>query len=493
MELGKSRQSSNKNLIIKDLDLVYMSTFDLGREVNPRLLIPDFQKISLVKGVLSEAEEKTWPERPKGDKRLYAFAGIDKSTYDYEFVRKGKFIRLELEPLWVILPGLSDFAHVEVFLSIYEIGIGALSFWLCFEDESLSVQELINLENVWNIYHSEAKVRLSSYCAEYLFGFFPSARVELQKDQSQITLKQSFGRIFYYCYVVPVLEVILGKDLRRRGVEENREFLAREIAESIRYPGWSAYSVVSIRKTAPMYRTIRKLIEDHPRETYSLIRREVPPEYVKDEDLVRYINSKIQNGYMFCTMPTHLLVIDLNNRDERRFLEMKIRTLVVVEILRVKRRIIRLLEYLLSDYEATFLERDIGYLANLRDFVWKGIEEYHNLKTSAYSVYFDEYLKGLDAMGISELYELMSRRFDYLDRRVMSTHIVALATKEARRIVEILSLVLGSLVIAEIASNFATWYFRPIKMPSAIWWTAVSFLVVLTIVMAVYITVTRKR
>jgi len=318
---------------------------------------------------------------------LRRFSEVEQRILTAEY--RSQFIRVELKPCVVWFEGLGPL-DLEVFLHVHAQGLVIVTFHLEIR-QSCDTSTVIKLQSIEN---SLLKIKLPE-----------------RKEPRALTLRQCAR---WY--------------LDELGMEIGTNNQTRE--DTI----LTSYTLTAIRKTDPSYEDLKGYLDNHPAQINGLITRH-PFWWARDmEKIKKRLEENVSHRRdlgLYVGINNFLLLFTKNAQDftQKRAddtgvsMEDMLRTTELydfmgAEIVQMEYLLLKAYDRTLSSLLSKAEEGRPSYIAQIRAEIAIGLDAYYHVKITPSEVGWAEISAGKEALGLSQLFEIVRQKLEMLDGSV---------------------------------------------------------------------------
>lgn len=418
-------------ITVRELDLVWLSAFDLGKRCNPQEVAKKLLKAGIAQKAvkfnsrgqpelisLKDKEERDKASLSNTPDMLDLMIGGDLAHLYDEYRASGSYVRLKLRDIEIrkiIHPNGNPMrispTKIEVYLLIHKEGFAVLSFWLFLKDLNLNTSDIILLERA-NVFF---EVHLWDKLVEYNSKIRNLHISDKADSPNAVFTNIETIRNFYVSFIQSM--GVLGEV---SSIEE--------IESKLRYRYISLYPVVCIRDLGESL--MKEFIRRNKLELHGILTKEEYWDWVNEEWVNRFLGRNLSwrsDWAVFIGNGAALLMLapsvrkrvrSISRDPELQYRSFDIDVVHIVEMLLLQQVMLRTYDHMLSGGAP----KNIRNLANLMKSVNEGLNEYFNVRiwTPKTAKEWVEY--GQNVMDINSTYKTVKGRLELLERALRNKY-----------------------------------------------------------------------
>ncbi|MFX0061865.1 MAG: hypothetical protein ACFFC7_06725 [Candidatus Hermodarchaeota archaeon] len=419
------------NIKISGAEIIWSYYLDVGQPVNPRHIAEKIRDLSVVKGLLVF---KGPTERHEGISDIYSFSDeaanflkiLELANFDVlheEFFESQAFIRCQLQGFQIQHPYIGT-AVVNVLLTVHASGSLIFHFWAKIDQ----TQELKNFYDLLLLPREEAVTDLVGILPFEIVQEYANA-VQNQDLMKRIEAHRAKGK---KSLKIPVTMTQLGM------------YYFRSIASSIvknpmrGYEQIDIFPTLIVNKTNPSYEEPDQLLEQCPKQIFTLLTLANDPSYLfvregeRSKDLLKNLSEAID--YAFLLAPESGLIIkgtkwlerldimskSANQSPQDYDLYENLRFLTIIEILGLQRYILRIITSQLV--VKPLQQMSVKEIIILKNHLSEGLEMLYNTGLVSSRWHLDVLIYGKEVLQIANQQNMLLQKINIIDQAVETIH-----------------------------------------------------------------------
>ncbi|MFX1253719.1 MAG: hypothetical protein ACFFCZ_19060 [Promethearchaeota archaeon] len=419
------------NIKISGAEIIWSYYLDVGEPVNPRHIAERIRDLSIVKGLLVF---KRPSERHEGISDIYASSDevrnflkiLELANFDVlheEFFESQAFIRCQIQGFQIQHPYIG-IATVNVLLTVHTSGTMTLHFWTKIDQ----TQELKNFYDLLLLPREESITDLIAILPIEVVEEYAKA-VHSQDLMKRIEAHRIKGK---KSFKIPVTMTQLGM------------YYFRAIASSIvknpmrGYEQIDIFPTLIVNKTDPSYEEPDQLLEQCPKQIFTLLTLANDPSYLfvregeRSKELLKNLSEAID--YAFLLAPESGLIIkgtkwlerlEIMSKKANQTLEdydlyENLRFLTIIEILGLQRYILRIITSQLVI--KPLQEMSVKEVVILKNHLSEGLEMLYNTGLVSSRWHLDVLIYGKEVLQIDNQQDMLLQKISIIDQAVETIH-----------------------------------------------------------------------
>ena len=341
---------------------------------------------------------------------------IDRSLFAPQYIQEIPFVRVGLQPFFILLD--KEKMDIDVEVLIHRTGVAILRFYVIFK--GLKTLDDITKLKIQTL--SFESLEIAQQLTEFMTGPMRppyenrySSGVNWARYEALGDHRGTFSDVFEL-YQAAIISVIQNKKPSK----------SDEPWSWLRSSTWLAYPIIFIGNVIPPIQNYETFKEKYPKELAGLIIRSPLWRSLKDNIVKDIINSdlSITEGYSLFIESSHSLVIyykitrdKLVERSNGKFpspewLSTYLNTSVVIDILLIQRWVLNVF----NDKTKT-IPSNLKFLNKIKKEILLGLEEYHGI-TLSYGSAQDIINQRKTKMGTDAQYNNLKQKMDTLEKLI---------------------------------------------------------------------------
>jgi hypothetical protein len=427
-------------VVVPDLDLVWVFSFDLGGPCNPEEVARRLSRAGLAldmlrfdeKGLSSvvsltedihedKASGASDPLDAPRARMLEIMGSEDVHLFYEEYRRSHSYVRLKLRGFEATFQELQSKIprpiHGEAYALIHETGFATMCFWLPIRQSSLTLTDLISLEQATEpMLHAAIWRGLAERYAKVSVSMSKTLRDRLDRSSPHVSVVTSLVTLRNLYAFLIVTQGLIGEV---SSIEE--------LERKLRYHQMSAYPVMMIRNVGDD--NLERFVADHKFELHGILTKEKCWDWVSgkwvDEalrnnlawrpDWAVYINA---GASLLMTLPSAInrpLRAIPQSQDgshiELQYRAMDLDVVNIVEVLQLQYIMLRTYDHVLGKG----LSSSLSELTKTKKRIAQGLDEYHNVRIWPHKTAQEWAEHGQQIMGINRTYAVVKEKFKLLE------------------------------------------------------------------------------